>query len=119
MSIVVTINAKGARVETVQRLVSAILEAKYPHISISAKRVDPPESRADRFSAAVSDVEDAKSEAENLRDELQEWYDNLPDALQGGDKGSMLEEAISQLDEFIQHCEDATGIDVEFPGMYS
>jgi len=64
-------------------------------------------------------VEEASSEFQELRDELQNWLDNLPENLQSSNKADMLETAISQLDDAISSLEDVTGIDVEFPGMYS
>lgn len=44
-------------------------------------------------------VEEAESVVEELWDELQEWYDALPDNLQDGEKAYMLQEAIDGLDE--------------------
>lgn len=75
-------------------------------------------SRAKRFEEAQANVALAKEEAENLRDELNEWKDNMPENLQGGQKYSDLEEAVSQLDEYIDNLETAEGAEVEFPGMY-
>ena len=43
-------------------------------------------------------IDDARSEIECLRDECQEWYDNLPESFQSGDKGAQLEEAVSNLE---------------------
>ncbi len=43
-------------------------------------------------------IGDAEGERDSLRDELQDWYDNLPESFQNGDKGSTIEEAISQLE---------------------
>ena len=50
-------------------------------------------------------AEDAKSCLEELRDELQDWYDNLPEQFQVGEKGEELTEAL-----------DAIGC-VSFPAM--
>lgn len=33
-----------------------------------------------------------------LKDELESWYDNMPESLQGGDKGQILQDSISCLD---------------------
>jgi hypothetical protein len=41
---------------------------------------------------------DAYGEFETLRDELQEWYDNLPEAFQSGDKGDQLQTCIDELE---------------------
>ena len=35
-----------------------------------------------------------------LRDELQEWYDNLPEPFQNGDKGNQLQEAIDGISQY-------------------
>lgn len=43
-------------------------------------------------------VEEAKSDLEGLKDELQDWYDNLPEGFQNGGKGDLLNEAINTLD---------------------
>jgi hypothetical protein len=43
-------------------------------------------------------VSDAFSELESLKDELQDWYDNLPESFQNGDKGSELQDAVSNLE---------------------
>lgn len=54
-------------------------------------------------------IEEARTTAEELRDELQEWYDNLPEQFQSGDKGSELQEAIDQLTEGVDALEGAEG----------
>jgi len=43
-------------------------------------------------------VQEAFADAEGLRDELQEWYDNLPENFQNGDKGDQLQSAIDALE---------------------
>lgn len=45
-------------------------------------------------------VDDAKSGAEELSEELQSWLDNMPENMQSGDKAAQLEDAISALEEF-------------------
>lgn len=47
-------------------------------------------------------VEEVFGEIEGLKDELQEWYDNLPENFQSGDKGDALQEAISGLESHYQ-----------------
>lgn len=116
--IVVEITQKGARLEGVEKLVKQALLKGYKEVNIRVYRKDPPESRSDRFSEAQSLAADAKSNAEELRDELQDWHDNLPENLQSGNKADELDEAISSLEEFIEHCESAESTDVSFPGMY-
>lgn len=51
------------------------------------------------------DRDELVSELETLRDEQQDSYDNLPQGLQQGDVGVMLEERVSALDEWIGELE--------------
>lgn len=116
--IVVEITQKGARLEGIEALVKKALADKYKGVNVRVYRKDSPESRSDRFSEAQGLIGDAKSQAEELRDELQGWLDGLPENLQGGSKASELEDSISSLDEFIDACDTAESTDVSFPGMY-
>lgn len=43
-------------------------------------------------------VDDAFSDAEGLTEELQSWYDNLPESFQNGERGEKLQEAIDALE---------------------
>lgn len=120
----ITVSGKGIRKDTVDKIAKAIVE-KYGKddegdnkASVSVADATPPDSRADRFSAACGLVGDAKSEFESLRDELQEWYDNLPENFQNGDKGNDLQTAIDELENLIQNAEDVESGDVSFPQMY-
>lgn len=45
----------------------------------------------------LPDVDDIKTEAKALRDEEQEYYDNMPEGLQAGEKGEAANEAAEQL----------------------
>jgi len=77
-------------------------------------------SRADRLDKARSMIEDAKGIVEELKDEIQEWHDNLPDAFRDGDKGSALEDCVSNLEQVETDIEEALSNcdSVEFPGMF-
>jgi hypothetical protein len=61
---------------------------------------------------AMGAVEEALSIAEELCAELEEWYDNLPEQFQSGQKGDELQAAIDTLNEAIdllgnaQSCDD-------------
>lgn len=60
---------------------------------------DYKKAEREAFTHDASDlVSGAFSELESLRDELQDWYDNLPESFQSGDKGDQLQEAVSQLE---------------------
>lgn len=47
----------------------------------------------------VSTLSAAYSDMQSIRDELDDWYNNLPENFQSGDKGSAIEEAKSALDQ--------------------
>jgi len=53
-----------------------------------------------------------------LRDELQNWLDNMPENLQSSSKADELNEAISNLEDTIGQCEEIEGASVEFPGAF-
>lgn len=61
-------------------------------------RQKKPALQAVEYSVADA-IENGLSDLTTLRDELQEWYDNMPENFQSADKGSQLEEAIGELDE--------------------
>lgn len=64
--------------------------------------------------AKLADLEALKTEIyeaiETVKDEEQEYYDNMPEGLQGSDRGYAAEEAINNLDEAYSMVDD---IDVE------
>lgn len=55
------------------------------------------------------DLESAKGEIEAVRDEEQEYKDNMPENMQQGEKGERADAAISALEEAISVLEDAAG----------
>lgn len=60
---------------------------------------------ADLFAKAYAMIEDVKSILQEALDEEQEYYDNMPEGLQGGDKGDMAQSAISALESAIDAME--------------
>lgn len=113
----IEIEGKNIHISSIEKLADEIRH-KYANSNVRIVRENPPVSRSDRLAKAMEAVQNAASEVETLRDELQDWYDNLPDNLKDGEKGSMLEEAIGNLESIQSSLEDATGTDVEFPPMY-
>jgi hypothetical protein len=63
--------------------------------------------RRDRLAKAVGLLNQATAIIEECRDEEQEYYDNMPESLQGGDKGAKAEEVISALEQALFSVEDA------------
>lgn len=50
-------------------------------------------------------IEDLKSELETIRDEEQEYYDNMPENMQNGEKGDTAQSNVSSLEEAINNLE--------------
>ena len=44
------------------------------------------------------DIETLVAEIDDIKDQEQEYYDNMPEAIQNGDKGTTAEAAIDQLE---------------------
>lgn len=77
--------------------------------------------RNKHFETSVSDlVSDAFDIFEELNDELQNWYDNLPENFQNGDKGSQIQEATDVLSNLstpdVPECLEPVSI-VYLPGL--
>ena len=59
------------------------------------------------FKDLPADFSDLTSPLEELQEEMQTWYDNLPESLQSGDKGDRLQEAASNLESAKDTIEQA------------
>ena len=57
--------------------------------------------------SSLSDIVYAKEILQEVRDEEEESYDNLPEGLQCGEKGDMMQDAIGYLEDAIDIIEDA------------
>ena len=54
----------------------------------------------------VGRLKEIKEGLETLRDEEQEYYDNMPEGLQGGDKGQAAEAAVSALEAVVDEIDN-------------
>ena len=54
----------------------------------------------------IDRIEEIKNDIEYVRDEEQEKIDNMPENLQGSEKYSLMEEAVSNLDYALSILED-------------
>jgi len=115
---ILEIAGSGLQRRSVDKLVKSLEEMKKGEVTVSVREDNPPTSRSARFEAAQSQVTDAASEIESLRDELQEWYDNLPENFQNGDKGEQLQSAIDELETLHDSLDEVANATVDFPGMY-
>lgn len=86
----------------------------------TVEKIVTPESRADRLDEAISGLEDsidnAKTAVEELKDEMQSWYDSIPENLQQGDKAGEVQEAIDLESEL--ESLSVPSNDVSFPSMF-
>jgi len=53
---------------------------------------------------------------EELKDEEQEYFDNMPESIQGSEKGELAESAINAMQSAIDTIEDAVGLIEEAQG---
>jgi len=63
--------------------------------------------RRTRINQAVGLMQEALSILETARDEEQENYDNMPESLQGSERGEAAEQAVSNLEDTCSNLEDA------------
>ena len=52
-------------------------------------------------------MSEAKEMLEGVKDDEQEYFDNMPESLQGGDKGQAAEAAVSALDDAVNELDGA------------
>lgn len=109
---------RGVKPATIDNIVKDI-QKKLPRASVTKKHITRPESRKDRYAACIAVLEDMKTEMEEIRNELQDWYDNLPENFQQGDKGNDIETAINEIDNSINDLDQVIGNEPDFPTMYS
>ena len=74
----------------------------------------------EQLSAPLDTITDFKEQLEAIMDEEQEYYDNMPESLQSGEKGDIAQEAIDQiseavstLDEICSSIEEVSNFSVE------
>lgn len=64
----------------------------------------------DKISAVI---EEEKSNLESLRDEEQDYMDNMPESMQGGEKYETADAAVNALNDFIDKLEEVDFSEVE------
>jgi ribosomal protein RSM22 (predicted rRNA methylase) len=63
-------------------------------------------------------IENAKQIVTELKDEMQNWYDSIPENLQSGTKADEVQEAIDALESLEGELESLDFNSVNFPGMF-
>lgn len=63
--------------------------------------------RRKRIASALEQIEEVKSEIEQLAEEEREAYENMPGSLQESERGNAMEEAADNLDNAASSLEEA------------
>lgn len=63
--------------------------------------------RRKRISDAIEKLEKIMAEFEDIRDDEQDCFDNLPESLQYSERGETMEEAVDVLDTVLDNINDA------------
>lgn len=69
----------------------------------------------ERFDELTSMACELREQLEGIRDEEQEYYDNMPESLQGGEKGETAQSAIDAMETVIMALEEVESAD--FSGL--
>lgn len=59
-----------------------------------------------RLTELAAEISDLRDTVETIRDEEQEYLDNMPESIQSGERGQNAEAAISELDDALSALED-------------
>lgn len=62
--------------------------------------------RRNRIAEALELISQARDILEEVKDEEQESYENLPESLQYGERGEQMQENVDSLEEFMQHIQE-------------
>lgn len=66
-------------------------------------------NRRARIQALIDKLEDIKEDIDFIKDEEQEYYDNMPESIQAGERGDKAQEAIDNLESTLDYLNDVTG----------
>ena len=66
-------------------------------------------ARAKRISKLQASLSEIKDELYEILSEEQDYFDNMPEAFQQGERGSIAESAISALNDAVEAVETAEG----------
>ena len=84
-----------------------LLEPQEKFISCLQKLRNMNNQRRKDLNAIFCQLQNLQGDLENLLQEEQDYYDNMPENLQGGEKGEASESAINNMEEAISNVEEA------------
>jgi hypothetical protein len=64
------------------------------------------DARRKQIEEVLGRISEARADLETLKDEEQDYYDNMPESFQNGQNGEKAQAAIDALDEAINKLED-------------
>lgn len=118
MTVVITLDKKGLHFDAFAKKMRELVNKHWPESRLTITKKERAESRTDRFDEALEMIAEAQGTFKKLREELQEWRDNLPENLQSSQRADDLDSAILELEDAISKAEDLKGSEVNFPGMF-
>lgn len=65
--------------------------------------------RRKKLQEIITELNDLATRIGDIRDEEQEAYDNMPESLQGGEKGDLAQAAIDAMETVINDLENSQG----------
>ncbi len=69
------------------------------------------ESLADKEENWSSRLDDIRTEIESIKDDEQEYFDNMPEGLQSGERGTQAEDTVNALDFAEDHLDELVGVE--------
>jgi NurA-like 5'-3' nuclease len=102
----------STNVETVRKLINQVL----PNNQLLVEKVEN-QSRQARLDEAIGWIDDAKNVIDELRGEMEEWYDSIPENLRGGQKADDVDECKRALEEIYEALDNIDSSAVSFPAM--
>lgn len=80
---------------------------------MNAERRKKLEAIKERLMILMGEASSLGDELAELRDEEQEYFDNMPEGLQGAEKGEKAQAAIDAMENVVGLLEDFAGIDAD------
>jgi hypothetical protein len=112
----ITLKVDGTRKEFVEKALRKAFGDDAPVFTV--EKVKTPESRAARLAEAEAMADDARQIVEELKEEMEQWRDSIPENLQSGDKYSQVDDCCTNLDDLHSNLEQCEFGSIDFPGMF-
>lgn len=80
---------------------------------MNAERRKKLEAIKERLTTLMGEASSLGDELAELRDEEQDYFDNMPENLQAGDRGEKAEAAINAMETVVGQLEDFASIDAD------